>query len=87
MRSYDDEVLKAFLDNQEQLYDERVAETLDEADDFLTEVMAVVCDSKKDVLDYFEEEGIDIEAELGEDIFEADEVFDVGDGRYLVVEG
>ena len=35
---------------------------------------------------YFEEEGIDMEGMEGDDILEADEVFDVGDGRYLIVE-
>ena len=48
--------------------------------------MAGGVDSKKEVWAYFEEEGIDI-AEMDEDdILEADEVFAVGDGRYLIVE-
>lgn len=87
MRNYDDKVLNAFLNKQEQLFDERVAETLEEADDFLTEVLAVVADTKEDVVDYFEEEGLDMQTEEGEDIFEANEVFEVGDGRYLIVQG
>ena len=36
---------------------------------------------------YFEEEGIDVEGADGDEILEADEVFDIGDGRYLIVEG
>ena len=36
---------------------------------------------------YFEEEGIDTEGMKGDDILKAEEVFDVGDGRYLIVEG
>ncbi|MCQ2525191.1 MAG: glyoxalase [Lachnospiraceae bacterium] len=87
MRNYDDKVLNAFLNKQEQLFDERVAETLEEADDFLTEVLAVVADTKEDVVEYFEEEGLDMQTEEGEDIFEANEVFEVGDGRYLIVQG
>ncbi len=83
---FDDKVLDAFLEQQEKLFPEIVAETREEADDFLAECMAVVVESKKEVWDYFEEEGIDI-AEMDEDdILEADEVFAVGDGRYLIVE-
>lgn len=87
MRNYDDTVLNCFIEKQEQLFDERVAETLEEADDFLTEVLAVVADTKEDVIEYFEEEGLDMQTEEGEDIFEAKEVFEVGDGRYLIVQG
>ena len=36
---------------------------------------------------YFEDEGIDMEGAMDEEILEAAEVFDVGDGRYLIVEG
>ena len=38
-------------------------------------------------IEFFEEEGIDMDGAVGEDILEAAEVFDVGDGRYLIVEG
>ncbi len=86
MTQFDDKVLDAFLEQQEKLFPEAVADTREEADDFLAECMAVVVDSKKEVWEYFEEEGIDI-AEMNEDdILEADEVFEVGDGRYLIVE-
>ena len=40
MREYDDAVLECFLDKQLQLFPEAVAETLDEAEDFLEECMA-----------------------------------------------
>ena len=86
MREYDDAVLECFLDKQLQLFPEPVAETLDEAEDFLEECMAVVVNSLDEVLEYFDEEGIDTEGAVGEDILEADEVFDIGDGRYLIVE-
>ena len=87
MHEYDDAVLKCFLDNQLQLFPEEVADTLDEAESFLKEVMAVVVDSVEEVIEFFEEEGIDMDGAEGEDILEAAEVFDVGDGRYLIVEG
>lgn len=87
MHEYDDAVLKCFLKNQLQLFPEEVAETLEEAENFLEEVMAVVVDSVDEVLEYFEEEGIDMDGAVGEEILEAAEVFDIGDGRYLIVEG
>ena len=86
MHEFDDEVLECFLENQLQLFPEKVAETLEEAEDFLEECMAVVVNSLDEVLEYFDEEGIDTEGAVGEDILEADEVFDIGDGRYLIVE-
>ena len=49
--------------------------------------MAVVVDSVDEVLEYFEEQGVDTEGVMDEEILEADEVFDIGDGRYLIVEG
>ena len=61
--------------------------SLEEAENFLEECFAVVVNSVDEVWDYFEEEGIDMEGMEGDDILEADEVFDVGDGRYLIVEG
>ena len=57
MREYDDAVLECFLDKQLQLFPEAVAETLDEAEDFLEECMAVVVDSVEDVIEYFDEAG------------------------------
>ena len=81
---FDQKVLQCFLDNQLQLFPEPVADTEEEAAFFLEDVMAVVAGSAKEVAEYFEEEGVDTE---GEDILEAAEVFDVGDGRYLIVEG
>jgi len=87
MPDFDDAVLKCFLDNQSQLFPEPVADTLDEAKDFLEECMAVVVNSVDEVIEYFEDEGIDMEGAMDDEILEADEVFDVGDGRYLIVEG
>lgn len=87
MPDFDDAVLKCFLDNQSQLFPEPVADTLDEAKDFLEECMAVVVSSVDEVIEYFEDEGIDMEGAMDDEILEADEVFDVGDGRYLIVEG
>lgn len=84
---FDDEVLECFLDNQLQLFTEKVAETLEEAEDFLVDCMAVVVDSVEEVVEFFEEEGMDTEGMSDDEILNVDEVFDIGDGRYLIVEG
>ncbi|MCI8527787.1 MAG: glyoxalase [Lachnospiraceae bacterium] len=86
MHQFDEDVLECFLNSQLQLFPQKVAETLEEAEDFLEECMAVVVDSVEEVAAFFEEEGIDMEGAVGEEILEADEVFDIGDGRYLIVE-
>jgi hypothetical protein len=86
MHEYDEAVLKCFLDNQLQLVPEKVASNIDEAEAFLEECMAVVVDSIDEVWDYFDEEGVDLEGQSKEEIADAPEVFDIGDGRYLIVE-
>ncbi len=58
---FDENVIQCFLDNQLQLYPEKVAETPEEAENFLEECMAVVVDSVKEVWEFFEEEGMDME--------------------------
>ena len=87
MHEYDDAVLRCFLKNQLQLFPEEVAETMEEAENFLEECLAAVVDSGEEVIEFFEEEGIDMDGADGDEILEAAEVFDVGDGRYLIVEG
>ena len=49
--------------------------------------MAVVVNSAEEVYDYFEEEGVDMEEADKDEILEASEVFEIGDGRFLIVEG
>ena len=84
MHEYDEAVLNCFLQNQ--LLPEKVADNIDEAEAFLEECMAVVVDSIDEVWNYFDEEGIDLEGQEKEEIVDAPEVFDIGDGRYLIVE-
>lgn len=86
MHEYDDAVLNCFLENQLQLLPEKVAENIDEAEAFLEECVAVVANSVDEVWEYFEEEGVDLDGQEKEEILEAPEVFDIGDGRYLIVE-
>ncbi len=80
---FDKKVLRCFLDNQLQLFPEEVASNEEEAREFLEECFASVLNSEDEVVEYFEEEGLDYDPD---DILSACEVFDVGDGRYLVVE-
>ena len=86
MQGYDEAVVKCFLKNQTQLFPEPVADSYEEAEVFLEECMAVVTNSKKEVWEYFDEECVDMEGADEDEILEAAEVFDVGDGRYLIVE-
>lgn len=86
MNEYDEAVLNCFLEKQLQLFPEKIAESIDEAEAFLEECVAVVVDSVDEVWEYFNEEGVDLEEQNKEDILTAPEVFEVGDGRYLIVE-
>ena len=83
---YDEAVLKCFLEKQCDLLPEPVAETLEAADEFLSDVLAVVVDHIKEVWNYFDDSGVDLSEMNLQDIVNADEVFEVGDGRYLIVE-
>lgn len=87
MNEYDEECLLTFLKKQSQLFDEPVAETLEEAEAFLEDCMAVVVDSIEEVREYFEENGIDVDAMSEEELEEASEVFALQNGQYLIVEG
>lgn len=87
MYEYDEDCLRIFLEKQSQLFDEPVAETLEEAEAFLEDCMAVVVDSISEVREFFEEEGLDIEGMSMDEIEEASEVFPLSGGKYLIVEG
>ena len=82
---YDEAVLNCFLKQQDKLFPEPVAEGLEEAEAFLEDCMAVVVGSRAEVMEYLEEAGIDVENP--DQVLDEAEVFEVGDGRYLIVEG
>lgn len=86
MNEYEEEVLKYFLAHQDRLFDEPVAETLEEAEAFLEDCMAVVCENFAEAKEYLDESGADITGMSDEEIEEAQELFALPDGRYLVVE-
>lgn len=87
MYGYDEECLKTFLANQGQLFDEPVAESMEEAEAFLEDCMAVVLNSIQEVQEFLEEEGMDVEGMSFEELEEAAEVFPLPNGQYLIVEG
>ena len=86
MQENDEIVLKCFLKKQLNLFPEKVAESIEEAEEFLEDCMAIVVNGVDAVWEYFEEQGIDIEGLSKDDIDEIEEVFNIGDGRYLIVE-
>lgn len=87
MNEYSEECLLTFLENQSQLYDEPVAETIEAAEAFLEDCMAAVVDSLEEVRDYFEENGMDVDGMSLEELEDASEVFALPGGQYLIVEG
>ncbi len=87
MTVYSKECLEYFLAHQEQLFDEPVAETPEEAEEFLDECMAQVVDSLDEVREYLSEDGMDVDDLTDEELADAAEVFSLPDGSYLIVEG
>ncbi|MGX8704477.1 MAG: glyoxalase [bacterium] len=87
MTEYSQEVLEYFLEHQDQLFDEPVAETIEEAEEFLSDCMAVVLGSLDEVREYLDGEGMDVADMSDEELADAAEVFALPDGNYLVVEG
>lgn len=87
MYEYDEECLATFLKNQGRLFDEPVAETLEEAEAFLEDCMAAVVDNIEEVRQFLSEEGLDVDGMSAEELEEASEVFAIPNGKYLIVEG
>lgn len=87
MYEYNEICIRTFLEKQGQLFDEPVAETYSDAEAFLEECMAVVVDSIKEVKEYLDEAGMDVEGMTAEELEDASEVFKMENGQYLIVEG
>ena len=87
MNEYDEECLLTFLKKQSQLFDEPVAETMEEAEAFLEDCMASIVDNIGEVREFLDQEGMDVSGMSDEEIEDASEVFALSDGRYLIVEG
>lgn len=84
---YSKECVETFLKKQGQLFDEPVAESYEEAEEFLEDCMAVVVESLSDVKKYLDELGADVEGLTLEELAEESEVFALPGGGYLIVEG
>lgn len=87
MGEYSKECLETFLKNQGQLFDEPVAETLEEAQWFLEDCLAVVVNNIKEVKKYLDDAGMDVDGMTTAELEEAAEVFALPSGKYLIVEG
>ena len=84
---FTEEFINTFLENQEQLFPQAVAESYEAAEAFLEDCMAQVVDSIEEVREYLEESGADVEGMSDEELEDASEVFALPDGKYLIVEG
>lgn len=84
---YTEESIEVFLKEQGRLYDEPVAETVEEAEEFLEDCMAVEVKNIKEVRKYLDEAGADVSVMSDEELEEACEVFTLPSGGYLIVEG
>ena len=84
---FTEECINTFLENQEQLFPQAVAESYEAAEAFLEDCMAQVVDSIEEVREYLEESGADVEGMSDEELEDASEVFALPDGKYLKVEG
>lgn len=88
MNEYTEECLKTFLKKQGQLFDEPVAGTMEEAEDFLEDCMAVVVDSLQcGPAIIWKRAAMDASGMSDEELEETAEVFALEDGTYLIVEG
>ena len=84
---YTEESIEVFLKEQGRLYDEPVAETVEEAEEFLEDCMAVEVKNIKEVRKYLDEAGADVSGMSDVELEEACEVFTLPSGGYLIVEG
>lgn len=87
LKLFTEECINTFLENQEQLFPQAVAESYEAAEAFLEDCMAQVVDSIEEVREYLEESGADVEGMSDEELEDASEVFALPDGKYLIVEG
>ena len=71
---YSEEAVEVFLKDQSRLYDEPVAETPEEAQEFLEDCMAVEVENIKEVRAYLDEAGADVSGMTDEDLEEACEL-------------
>ena len=78
---FTEECINTFLENQEQLFPQAVAESYEAAEAFLEDCMAQVVDSIEEVREYLEESGADVEGMSDEELEDASEAFALPDGK------
>ena len=86
MEQYLEECAEVFLKDQGKLFDEPVAETIEEAKECLEDCFAQVFENISEVRAYLDEEGMDVSGVSDEELADELEVFAISDGRYFVVE-
>ena len=84
MQELDMMCAEVFFKEQGKLIPKPVVESVEEAMEFLEEVYACVFNTKEELLEYMDEEGVDYED--GDNITDELEVFVLPDGRLLYVE-
>ena len=77
---------RSIFKEQGKLFDEPVAETIEEAKAFLEDCFAQVFENISEVRAYLDEEGMDVSGVSDEELADELEVFAISDGRYFVVE-
>ena len=87
MDKHIDECAKVFLRDQKQLFDEPVADDLEEAKEFLEDCMAVYCKDIKELREVMDDEGMDVSDLSNDELLEQLEVFRLDNGGYFFVEG
>lgn len=86
MEGYELECASTFLKNQCKLFKDPVCSTVDEAVEFLEDSFACIFNTPDEIREYWVENGMDVEGMSDSDIIESLEVFELPDGRYLVIE-
>lgn len=85
MEGYEKMCAEVFLREQGKMFQEPVAETEEEALEFLQENFAAVFDEIAQIREYWEENGMDAADLSDEEVKGALEVFCLPNGKYLVV--
>lgn len=86
MEGYERECAEVLLKEQERVFGEKVANNIEEAIEFLEDCFAVVLSDVEEIREYWDECGIDATGMTDDDILDADEVFMLPCGKYMVVE-
>lgn len=86
MERHMDECARVFLRDQGKLFDEPVAETIDEAVEFLEDCFAQYFETLKELKEFMDEEGLDISELSDKELEEQLEVFKLDNGGYFFVE-